>query len=188
MSIRPHRVSTVAVGLLASLWLVSGCAENREVLTSATGGEPEFIRDVSSADGPEVGYGGSGSSGGGGTQRAELRVDPAVGGTVVCGRYQLTIPPGALSYETTYRIEYDPRDPELIFDLYPHGAQFHVPVEISVNLSGTTAQDYDDVTLYWFNGDADSWVDVGGVWDSSNARLTCSLSHFSRYGSGRAGW
>lgn len=101
--------------------------------------------------------------------------------------YRLEVPVGALPRSAVYSMTYQAGGPAQV-TLGPHGAEFQVPVELSIDLSETSLADAPDVTLYWWDEDNEEWVDVGGVWDPSTGVITSELEHFSRYRPGRAGW
>jgi hypothetical protein len=117
----------------------------------------------------------------------ETQVIGAAGGVVSDGRYRIHVPPGAVTEPTTFELRYF-EDGMTVFELLPHGVEFHVPVTIVVDLTGTTLEKASDVSLYWYDEDAEDWVDVGGVWNRRNNRLVGTTTHFSKWGSGRAGW
>jgi hypothetical protein len=94
---------------------------------------------------------------------------------------------GALPKATSYSMSYRITGPAQV-DLGPHGAEFDVPVELSIDLSGSSLATAPDVTLYWWDEAHAQWVDVGGVWDAQSGTLTSELDHFSSYRPGRAGW
>lgn len=101
--------------------------------------------------------------------------------------YRLEVPAGALPRSAVYSMTYQQSGPAEV-NLGPHGAEFDVPVELSIDLSNTSLADAPDVTLFWWDENRGRWVDVGGVWDPSTETLTAELEHFSRYRPGRAGW
>lgn len=109
------------------------------------------------------------------------------GGTLESGRFTLTVPPNALDYDAAYTMTYKTIGAVQV-DLGPHGAEFDVPVTLTVDLGGTNLAGDDDVTLFWWDEASGTWVDVGGVWDPASNTLTTELEHFSRYRPGRAGW
>lgn len=173
-------------GMVTVLALLTGCGQSETVDPIASVSDPQFVVDLE----PAAAIGATGNDPGGfETTAAQSKfIRASKGGTVQIGRYTLTIPPNALGNNQTYEIRYDLSDPRVVFELYPHGASFNVPVSIDVNMAGTDAANYDDVTLYWFDESLDQWVDVGGTWNKSTGILTQQLNHFSQYGGGRAGW
>jgi hypothetical protein len=108
------------------------------------------------------------------------------GGKVAYGRYQVTLPAGALAADTYITV----RDPETAFvtcTLEPHGIQFLVPVELQINLHGLHYSPYTDWSIYWLAAEH-QWQDQGGTFADEKVRT--ALWHFSDYapGRGRAGW
>jgi len=149
-----------------------------------------------------------------GTSRA-LRVSKEVygakGGWVRCGRFLLTIPPGAFDSVATVTMSM-PDTTAMVVDLEisPESRnQFAVPVVLACN---TTRADVDpeSVAIYWYDAAASKWVGMESdknlvhatdcidvlaesgeeVLDLSKETdgLTALLSHFSKYSAGKAGW
>ncbi len=116
-----------------------------------------------------------------------VEIIPGDGGVLESGPFELIVPPGALDYVADYEMSHT-RFGYVQVDLGPHGAEFDAPVTLNVDLSGTGLARYDDITLYWWDEDAEEWVDVGGTWDPDSNMLSTELEHFSRYRPGRAGW
>jgi hypothetical protein len=139
---------------------------------------------------PDAGGAEEGLIGGllGGALRVVFRlVSPDESATVQNGRFLLQVPAGALSYDARYSIAYSTIG-AVEASLSPHGAVFDNPVELEIDLAGTSLANEPDVTLYWWDEDHEEWVDVGGSWDRNTQKLTSTLEHFSRYRPGRAGW
>ncbi|MCA9727954.1 MAG: hypothetical protein KC729_09750 [Candidatus Eisenbacteria bacterium] len=132
---------------------------------------------------PDVDFGPSPARPVGSTARV---VPSASGGELDFGIFHLSIPPGALATDTSYRLEV-PEASSVRVNLYPHGAKFLKPVTITVDLSQATNVG-DDATLYWYDEDNGEWVNVGGTFDRQTRTLVTKLSHFSTYAPGRAGW
>lgn len=175
--------------LIALLLVASGCASDRESSPTAPSGstlsEPVWAYpNPAPADGTELGL-----------LDWLLRVVRSIVMIVLPNQsavlegdiYRLDIPKGALSRRAVYSMTYQASGPAQV-TLGPHGAQFNVPVELSIDLSGTSLADAPDVTMFWWDEDHGVWVDVGGVWDPSTGTITSELEHFSRYRPGRAGW
>src|SRR5262249_25523903 len=108
--------------------------------------------------------------------------------------YDLVFAKGSIASDTTVTIkEYDAN--VLDFQLGPHGIQFPVPVELSIDFSNTSCDPGSDVfdgrepVLYWLNDKTNRWEEVPGRTDWENRRLIVPLRHFSRYVvGGKAGW
>jgi hypothetical protein len=115
-------------------------------------------------------------------------VTAAAGGTIVCDRIKVTVPPWALNVDTYITIHQTSQDGALVAVLEPHGIQFRSAVTLDINLSGLTWQPYTDWTIFWLNEATGSWENQGGTF--ANQRVTGPLWHFSEYAParGRAGW
>jgi len=113
---------------------------------------------------------------------------------VAASRYSLQFEKGSLASDAMITIkEYDPD--VLDFQLGPHGTQFPVPVELSIDFKGTAADpgaaisDGCEPVLYWLNDRTNRWEEVPGRTDWANRRHIVRLEHFSRYVvGGKAGW
>ena len=108
------------------------------------------------------------------------------GGTVVYGRYQVTLLAQALAADTYITVR-DADNEFVSCELEPHGIQFLVPVELQIDLRGLQYLPFTDWSIYWLAAE-DQWQDQGGTFVDSKVRA--NLWHFSEYapGRGRAGW
>ncbi|MEZ4652392.1 MAG: hypothetical protein R3E12_02000 [Candidatus Eisenbacteria bacterium] len=184
-------LSTVPV-TLAGMLILSGCGTNDPASPGAST-DASWIGDMHQDD-VALGKGGHGNGNGGSGRvasqapvHAQQLVNPGLGGEIDTGRYTLIVPPGALPSAALYTVDY--KNAGIIeVELGPHGAQFNAPVTLRIDLTGTTASPNDDITLYWWDEDSFSWVDVGGTWDPATMTLTTQLDHFCTFRPGRAGW
>jgi hypothetical protein len=71
-------------------------------------------------------------------------------------------------------------------ELEPHGITFLVPVQLEMDLSGLDWAPYTDWTDYWLNEETGLWERQTGIFGGD--KIVDSLSHFSSYVAGRAGW
>lgn len=138
-------------------------------------------------------------------------VDGSKGGWLQCGRFLLTVPPGA--FDSVATITMSMRDSTaMVVDLGIAPAsrnKFNLPVVLACNTTGL-AVPADSVSLYWYNPAAVTWVgmtstktlvpatdcvqqlaasgescpDLSSVTDG----VTTQLQHFSTYSAGKAGW
>jgi hypothetical protein len=174
--------SLLALGLL----FLGACSSNETIAPT--------VRDESMWLVPAAGDSGSVTLGGRGRGRLVRVVEeelilPALGGKVHAGRYELCVPPLALDTPAVYTIEY--AEPGIVqVELGPHGAVFNPnrKVKLDIDLTGTTADPDDVITLYWYDESTGQWVDVGGLWNPNTMTLKAELEHFSVYRPGRAGW
>ncbi|HET9250772.1 MAG TPA: hypothetical protein VFP58_01475 [Candidatus Eisenbacteria bacterium] len=124
-------------------------------------------------------------------------VDGAVGGNLQCGRFLLSIPPGAFEGEGTISMSM-PDSTVMVVDLEidPVGLNdFKKPVKLCLLTEGTRLST-DDIQIYWWDEDYSEWKslfcdkdlsDDTTVIGASEGLLT-DLDHFSRYSGGKAGW
>ena len=181
-----------ACSLVAGLLTTSGCGVEEPLSPSAgEAASSPWIGDLS-REGGSLGEAPSGRGRGRPPWadvpvHAEAHIDPARGGRLQSGRHVLDVPAGALPWTVPFTMDYYNRG-VVSLELGPHGAQFDVPVTLTIDLHGTTARPSDDITLYWWDEANGVWVDVGGTWDPSTMTLTTQLDHFSCYRPGRAGW
>lgn len=123
-----------------------------------------------------------------GTGYVTKLVTVGAGGTVVCDRIKLTVPPGALRCDTYIAIHQTSQNGALVAVLEPHGIQFNAAVTLEINLTGLAWQPYTDWDIYWLNEATDRWENEGG--NFANQKVSGLLWHFSTYAParGRAGW
>jgi hypothetical protein len=136
--------------------------------------------------------------------RAQLteRVDGLLGSKMRCGRFFLTVPPGAfLGLGTITMTTVDSTVMICDLEIHPDNLNaFRAPVRISMCTNGADV-DPDSLTMYWYNTETKKWVDIGadkhpsdvaectgGPYPPNMVGIVSSLSHFSRYAGGKAGW
>jgi len=130
------------------------------------------------------------------------RVDGAVGGRVVCGRFVATVPAGAFAGVGTITMTL-PDSTLMLCDLEVSPIElngFAVPVDLALHTSGTSA-DLDSLDIYWWDPAKSSWTSMGcqktvlepvladevlTAEPVTGVRL--QLDHFSKYAAGKAGW
>ena len=165
----------VALGLF-------GCGRDRAPVSPSDPAEPQFLSVAPSDGDAQDVSSGKGSPKSGSPISVKRMIYAAQGGTIVNGRYTLIIPPNALDRDVEYELQ-DANNGYAEVDLAPHGAQFHVPVTLVMDLHSSNANVF--TQLFWRDDDHHTWVPMGGVYNPSTQRLTTSLPHFSKY---RAGW
>ena len=164
--------------LALTLW---GCGRDQGPASPQSEQVPNFVATPLES-------GASGSSESGKPTRVGTPIDvrqvipSATGGTISNGRYTLIVPPNALSQDTEYRVR-DDNNGYAECDLYPHGAQFNVPVTLVMDLRNSNANVF--TQIFWWDDVHRIWVPMGGVYNPVTRTLTCQLPHFSKY---RAGW
>lgn len=115
------------------------------------------------------------------------RIDRDDGGTVLLDGIELVFPPKSLEHDTDITIVRYPTTPDrVVFDLLPHGIEFEKPVTLTIDVALSELRPWDEVTIYWWDPDEKAWVDLEADWNYP--LVTVTLDHFSRYGTGRAGW
>ncbi|MBD3335220.1 MAG: hypothetical protein GF355_06860 [Candidatus Eisenbacteria bacterium] len=184
--IKSYLFLVVLMGLAA---FVVGCGEDA-MTTPEESATPEFARVIE-----EPGAAG-GDAGLGRDCLAERMSDigykviyPRMGGELTVGRFTVTIPAGALPAPALLRIQdLTVEEGMLITEIGPHGLQFLTPVILTMDLEGTSLEDAEDATIYWYDPEEEAWVDMGGTYDPQTKTVSAKLDHFSRYGGGRAGW
>jgi hypothetical protein len=124
------------------------------------------------------------------TVTATVKVDGNQGGTIRAGRFSVMIPPGAFVGPATVTVTM-PDSTVMICDLSisPAAAnKFSKPVQLTADLSSPDMTDASGCTNYWFDPTRLTWVSLVSKSRCSGSLVTTSLSHFSKYGSGKAGW
>jgi hypothetical protein len=124
-------------------------------------------------------------------------IDGDVGGRLECGRFLLSVPPGAFSGKGTISM-YMPDTEVMVVDLEISPANlndFKKPVKLCLLTDGTRL-DEEDLQIYWWDDSKSEWTGLGcdkdlsddtSVTGTSEGLLT-DLDHFSRYSGGKAGW
>jgi len=128
-----------------------------------------------------------------GPQTISVRVNGALGGVVLAGRFTLLIPPGA--FRDTARITIRVPDPKTVrcdLSISPPSANgFATPVLLVMNCFGATISDPNLLSTLWFDPAQACWLPVPGTSvDLRTLSLRTPLLHFSSYGAtqGKAGW
>ena len=125
---------------------------------------------------------------------ASQLVQPGVQTDVEADRFKLDFDTGSLSQAET--IEIWNRDPNTIdVQFGPHGTNFGVPVELTIDFSGTNCDpdspNYDGSTakFFYFDPALELWVEIAGVSETADKEYIVVLEHFSRYALfGTPGW
>ncbi|HYJ33498.1 MAG TPA: hypothetical protein VE326_09795, partial [Candidatus Binatia bacterium] len=128
-------------------------------------------------------------SGGGAPSRAlssSAVIDGSVGGTLTCGRFVVTVPPGAYTGAGTITMSMDDSVLAVVdLSIAPKRLNgFEVPVGLSYNPRGLALTS--PVTIFWL--DFKTWVDIGADPQPGTGLPTADLQHFSKYSAGKAGW
>ena len=114
-------------------------------------------------------------------------IDERTGGIVRNDGIRLVFKPYALEEDTEITIIKHPIDGDkVLFELLPHGIEFRRAVDLTVNLRECGIGPDEVGTIYWWDPERETWVDLKAEWHDPIA--TVRLGHFSRYGGGRAGW
>jgi len=122
--------------------------------------------------------------------RTMAKVSCDRGGALRAGRFTLKIPAGALPEDAVVALSM-PDSTLMVCDIEitPSSANhFKLPVQLMANLSTSTMEDVSTCTMYWYDPTRASWVSLEGKSRTANCVVTTDLEHFSRYGSGKAGW
>jgi hypothetical protein len=137
-------------------------------------------------------------------------VEGRAGGWLQCGRFLLAIPAGAFEGTGTITMTM-PDSTAMVVDLTIAPEELnHFAAPILLSLKTTDAQVLpDSLAIYWFDPAMSKWVDMPteknltaakdclyslssgsdtGPLSSSDSGLSASLTHFSKYSAGKAGW
>jgi len=122
-------------------------------------------------------------------ETASAKIDGLLGGKVACGRFTVIVPPGAYIGPATITITIpDPTIQVCDLSISPTTANhFVLPVRL-VNDVKDCSVDATTLTTYWYDTTGTKWVDMKAATDSGSGTVTASLHHFSKYGTGKAGW
>lgn len=120
---------------------------------------------------------------------SSAEIDGSVGGSLQAGRWTVVVPPGAFSGVGTVTLTVPDRTAIACeLDIKPGSLnKFVTPVLLSFSTQGLNV-DPAALTLYWYDPQTKTWVDVHGTGDSGKQTVTAPLWHFSIYKAGKAGW
>jgi len=120
---------------------------------------------------------------------ASARIDGIKGGKLDCGRFTVIVPPGAYFGIASITISIpDPTVQVCDLSISPAFANhFTVPVQLVSNVKDCSV-DAKTLTTYWYDTGSVRWVDMKATTDSGSGTVTAYLHHFSKYGTGKAGW
>ena len=165
------------VGALALPMLVAACSDT----PVAPQVKPQFATDAALAKVAKYKTGGPSSQ----ARFASKTIDGS-GGTLSLGGFSVLVPPGAVSTPTTFTISLPdgPRAGYALADFGPHGAQFAVPVVLTLPFKGTSAEG--DVTTHVLWNSGIDWI-VMPSWVTTDGRLQTVTNHFSEYGTEETG-
>jgi len=104
------------------------------------------------------------------------------GGEISLNRHKVSIPPDAVKDRTVISIE-EPDPRYVVADFGPEGLKFEKPVEVSVSYGGLDLGDIEekDLTIYYFDPQTETWVDMRGMVDTVEEVVMIRTDHFSRY-------
>jgi hypothetical protein len=131
----------------------------------------------------------AGSRGGSAPSRSlttTAKVDGGVGGKLSCGRFVVTVPPGAFSGTGTVSMTLaDSALAVVDLSISPNALnRFAVPVQLSYDPRGLAL--VSPVTIFWL--DHTKWVGLPTRPQLGTGFPTADLQHFSKYSAGKAGW
>jgi len=179
-----HQGSTKALlltlGLGAFTLGLTGCGSER--LVGATAVDPRQISGAIDEVSPTL----LGNPTADMTLARSVAIDGAVGGVIAVGRIRVTFPAGAFSGVRTITVV-DASAAFVDCHLYPEGLTFSVPVSLELDLAGTAA-DALDATVFWYDPETATWVDIDGDYVEGGHTVVTRLAHFSSYRGNRAGW
>lgn len=115
-------------------------------------------------------------------------VDGAIGGELATTRWKVTIPAGAFSGTASVTVsEVAGAEPTVELTLSdPTKNAFRVPVTLSLKYAD--AIEASDKTIYLWDTDKLTWVEVAGRASDKDGWVKVQLMHFSTYKGGKAGW
>ena len=122
--------------------------------------------------------------------KSTVTVDGTRGGLVRAGRFSVKIPPGAFSGTASVTVSM-PDSTVMICDLAisPASAnRFKIPAQLTADFSSSSITDVSTLTTYWYDPTRVTWVSLSAKSRISGSAVTTALEHFSKYGSGKAGW
>ena len=129
-------------------------------------------------------------------------IDGEAGGRLQCGRFRLAVPAGAFPGKGTVSMSM-PDSTVMVVDveITPDSLNnFQVPISLALDTSGADVE-ADTVSIYWYDPENKTWVEMtcdkdlsddpevqDPILTTATRGLLTTLSHFSRYSGGKAGW
>ena len=141
---------------------------------------------VETTDSPSVNLAGSLPA----SLKSTVNMDGSRGGMVRVGRFTVKLPAGAFSGTATVTLSM-PDSNVMICDLSitPSSAnKFRYPAQLTADFSSSGITDVSTLTTYWYDPARITWVNLSAKSRISGSTVTTALEHFSKYGSGKAGW
>jgi len=124
-----------------------------------------------------------------------LDIDGSIGGSLTNGRWNVVVPPGAVSGTATVRIALkSPTSSTCQLEITPGTSnQFAVPVELTVDCRLAPPEKLQAYSIFWYDPSTSTWVPVANSFVDLQAKtVSAPLEHFSKYAvgplDGRAGW
>lgn len=117
------------------------------------------------------------------------KIDGSAGGSLRGGRFVLRVPAGAYDGIATVTMTL-PDSTVMLCDMEISPVSlnaFKVPVDLRLDTSDLSI-DPSELSIYWYDPLRERWVDMYATPDPVSGGITESLSHFSRYAGGKAGW
>lgn len=119
-----------------------------------------------------------------------VTIDGSVGGTLTNGRWQLNVPPDAVSGDATIGITVrNVTSSRCDLSITPVSKNyFDTPVTLTVDCPTVPARQLRNYTIYWLDPSVGTWVQVDGASvDMTHRTVSAPLKHFSTYCTGPAG-
>lgn len=130
------------------------------------------------------------------TWRAIGIITPESGGALDILRSSFSAPPGAVSAPTLISLDITVATPqglpnglERVYDFFPEGTTFQIPVTLRVAFEDAGLEVEDTypglIKFYYFNPSTNAWEVQPTQVDWENQQFVVQMNHFSRYGFGR---
>lgn len=198
MTLRTPATHGLLTLMVASALLgAGGCGTDRQAAPGSpvvSADQDIWVRDLASIGLAPLAQGQKPPSGSGPAADAtgvnapsSARIEGEVGGFVSNDRITVVFPPGAFRGSRVISLDVQNTNGYIECHLFPEGLTFDLPVDLSMSLLNSTG-DSQSTTVYWYDPDTDTWVDMQGAYDPSAHDVVAKLHHFSTYRAGRAGW
>ena len=114
------------------------------------------------------------------------------GGTVeISGSISVEVPPGAINGTLNITVQEETATSPAgftllghVYEIGPTGTQFSEPVNITLHYNPADVPAgvaENDIHIYWYNEQTNSWVDMGGTVDTTAHTVTIQVTHLSKY-------
>jgi hypothetical protein len=173
-------------GSILCLLLLASCSNDgaRLVNPASVGGEAIDTATLTGAMRVSSGTVGAVTT----ASRTSRWISVEYGGVVSNGRFTVWFPPRSVSKITFVTIKMARTGGMMECEIFPSDLVLNAPATLLVDLRGIQSASTAPDTIFWFDSQRQTWVDVGTVGESSRGpMLETRIGRLGRYMAGRTG-